>query len=151
MIVYQIVTKNLRPKFPWSRLNESKSCQNFEAAELEQSMSNNSSNNTISSLTNSSRNSSYSSLDSLAKSNSSSISFKSLVSNVNADVLAHARSTACLNPRNLSMTQQRQQPDNSAFETVYRGLIEQAWSANPALRYEAKQIKDILANTKISY
>ena len=149
MIVYQIVTKNLRPKFPWSRLNESKSCQNFEAAELDQSMSNSSSTSAISSLTNSSRNSSYSSLENLAKTNS--ISFKSLVSNVNADVLAHARSTACLNPRNLSMTQQRQLPDNSAFETVYRGLIEQAWSADPTLRYEAKQIKDILANTKISY
>lgn len=143
VIVYQIVSKNLRPKFAQpSNLSET-SQNNLRISPLVISKSSNSlsSSSSCSSLKS---NSSYSSLETLDK---NSIRTKTDVSNVNPDILANTKSSSCLNFK----ASDKPIPSNSEFERVYRNLIELSWSNDPSQRYDAKQLKEVLANTKISY
>ncbi len=115
VVIYQIISKNLRPRFPLptyksSPLIATKSSHQFSA---------------------------------MAFNKSSVNSCESLENHLNPDVLAYSRSVSNLSAK-LS-------PDNSEFERVYRNLIELSWCDDPARRYDAKTLKEVLLNTNISY
>lgn len=125
VIVYQIVSKNLRPQFPTSAMEPS----------LEQKLAKALSPRLIASK-------SSSAVSQLAAS-CDKIQIVNYSQKLNPDMLAHSRSAT-----NLAA---KPKPDNSEFERVFRNLIELSWSDDPDRRYEAKTLKDILQNTKISY
>jgi len=121
VIVYQIVSKNLRPQFPITCNDNS---NNFDKIF-----------NTKKSPMHASR-------------SSGSISSMVLDTNENTFLTRgniNSTSVQCLAPN------VKQTPDNSEFEQVYKALIELSWSNEPNRRHDAKNLKEILSNTKISY
>lgn len=122
VIVYQIVSKNLRPQFPTNNVIN----REIPLSPLKSSKS---INNMSPSLINDTKN--------------AILTRTQCSSRVYPEVLAHSRSVSNLNTK--------LPPDNSEFERVYRNLIELSWSNDPEKRYEAKTLKEILLNTKISY
>jgi hypothetical protein len=121
VIVYQIVSKNLRPHFPVTE--PPADANKILSPRLIASKSSNS----------------------LLQLSSScdKIQIMDYSAKLNPDMLAHSRSVSNLNAKS--------KPDNSEFERVFRNLIEVSWSNDPERRYEAKTLKEILQNTKISY
>jgi hypothetical protein len=138
VIVYQIVTKNLRPQFPKIPFNNSSSSEINDSFLSKKYLS--------SSSSFSASKSAQFSFD-----NKEKISSKPLSSNINADILVHTRSTSNIikNTSNISMF--KLEADNTAFEIIYRNLIEQLWDDDPKKRFDIKKTKEILFNTKISY
>lgn len=127
VVVYQIVSKKLRPQFPgFDKTDKSK-----HKSPIVQSKSS----SQLSSML----------LD------SSSVTFGEAKANASTrnQYLSHSRSVT--NLKSPTMSDKKTEPDNSEFEGVFRSLIELSWSDDPATRYDAKTLKEILLNTKISY
>lgn len=150
VIVYQIVSKNLRPRFPQSSnllYSNNMSTNHLRVSPLPTSKSSNSiSMSSSSSCSSIKSSSSHSALDSL-ENKFDSILTKTNVSNVNPDILENTKSSCCLNFKSSG----KSVPNNSEFERVYRNLIELSWSNDPSKRCDAKGLRETLANTKISY
>lgn len=142
VVVYQIVTKNLRPKFPLghssiptqTRISQSMDFKNVNKTSYP-SLSSSQSSGTISTLFSQSIKKSSSLSNENLENNT-----KTNYLNVNPDVLANTRYTV-----------PKPKVDNSEFERAFKNLIEISWSNDPNKRYDAKKLKEILANTKISY
>lgn len=126
VIVYQIVSKNLRPQFP-SLIEDPAIC------------------NTDNQILKSPLVTQCSNFANTSSSENNTILTRTNYSNLNPEVLKHSRTVSSFS------TKPKKTPDNYEFERVYRNLIELSWSNDPHRRYDAKTLKEILASTEISY
>lgn len=127
VVVYQIVSKNLRPQF---HVNNNIVIKDIQLSPLTSSQS------TIS-------------MSPMQDINNTILTRTNCSSRVYPEILAQSRSASSLNSK--LVINQKKPADNSEFERVFRNLIELSWSNDPEKRYEAKTLREILSNTKISY
>lgn len=124
VIIYQIVTKDLRPQFPQtvkSVFNKPIPLSSKPLSPVQVA-------------------------DSMRQSRNGSIE-----TSLQCQTLSHSNPYKNVTLRSSTTATQSVPVDNSNFERVYRNIIEKCWNADSSQRLSAKEIKQFLSATNISY
>ena len=149
VIIYQIVTRKLRPKFPNNSLLNVPKLNSSPISYIARSISPRSLSNSTTSLV-----SSLSSISLSSASSNEQINVKKSHYSESSSLSSEIRSllsTKVKTVPSLFKTSSTNIDLNQTFEQIYRHLIEKLWSDDHTKRPDAKQLKETLLNTKITY